>query len=194
MEIKYDNAPLNGIIRYLVNTSQQDKIKIKASSNYSSERDSLKILEYDESSRHWASKNEKSYLMISFPFSFGLKQYSIRSSHASINQGNGYLLQWSLEGSTDGRRWTMIEDVGETHELANYNISTRKVPKSFNKIRFQHFRFKNKVNNLDNGIVMRISNIDFFGTVDPTPIRLTCKCQMQTSRFALFIMTLMNNC
>jgi len=172
MQFAYKDSPLDGIIRHIVNNDQQDAIKFDVSSNYSEETVPTKIFEYDESKRHWASNySENSYFTIIFPFYIRLTNYSIRSSSTEINEGLGYLRKWSVKGSVNGRKWINIEDVGETDELSNYSISTRKVDCSMS---FRHFKFSMKIANLDNYYIMRISNLELFGFVNPTSIRITC--------------------
>ena len=84
----------------------------------------------------------------------------------------------------------MLDDVGDTDALADYKICTRAVSDYFNNVRFRYFRFKNKVINLDNSLIMRISNIEFFGTVDPTPFRQTCNYRRRNNLYLFGLLLL----
>lgn len=167
MEFVFNGSPLDGVIRYLVNHSRQNTIKFDVSGNWSNITTPLNLFDY-ETEISWASTGKNgSYITLILPFGFSLKNYSLMSCRAELNYGNGYLRQWIFDASLNGKKWTLIEDVGETSELKDYKITTRKVDDSFSKMKFRYFRFKNKVRNYDGSWVMRILKIDFFGITRP---------------------------
>ena len=177
MQFDYSGANLNGVIRHLVNTNHDDTVRFKSSSNYSIDRLPAKMLGFDEDpQRHFASSGNDAYpyFIIQFPFSIGLKQYSLRSSHNEINGGRGYMIQWKLEGSINGRKWNKIESTEINEELSNYNILTRNVNVIFSNIRFKSFKIAMLNPNKEGNWIMRIANLELYGIIDsPTP-RISC--------------------
>ena len=177
MEFKYNGIELNGIIRHLVNNSQENSVKFIVSSNHSEKTHPIQmIFRYDDyPERHFATRDvhDNPFFEIIFPFSLGLKHYSIRSTH-HIGPGGGYIKKWKLDRSVNGRKWILLDNIeSKTDELANYNTSTM------------------TDTNADGGKNLRIANLEFYGIIDPQTSRITC-IQRARNRFnvCLFIVIL----
>ena len=171
--IKYEDAPLNGVIHYLYNKYQHDLyflryIHVRASSTYKIEGwNELAPVDPSKTgtstSDSWASTNTKnSNYSIFFPrHTLIITDYTLQTQS---NHLKDHPKTWVLEGSKDGINWYEIDhqqNVQETNQQIQYPYTVN-INKTI-KTAYSHFRFTQTDVNHGKRDFFDIGKIEFFG-------------------------------
>lgn len=127
--LKYDGNSehaFDGIIRDLsgdqgCNVVDMGLVEVTSSSYNGSNRVPKNVVDFDDMNHYFQSKNlQDSWIQYDFKnLKVNPTHYSIRSRH-DLRDGDNSLVNWKIEGSNDGLRWTTL-DQRESNELIRKN-------------------------------------------------------------------------